>query len=246
MKKYPILRRLMCLSLSVAMLFSTHVAVFALESGGGSIRQETKINTEKVNTEDTKESNKKQSNTNSEDISTNLNNTQSNSEEVSSKKENSKTEDLKKEDNQKDLCTDEKPQENADSEDDSKDAKKAADKTFNIKKGDFYISAFVPAGAFDLDVEFKADQVKLSQSERELVNKAVDSEEMENYYAFDFRFEADGEEIEPREGSSVKVSIESSLIETDAVVHIKDDETAETIESEWHSSQFYQGFRRCL
>ncbi|SFN86343.1 LPXTG-motif cell wall anchor domain-containing protein/fibro-slime domain-containing protein [Pseudobutyrivibrio sp. UC1225] len=238
MKRYPILRRLLCINLSVVMLFSTQVAVYAEESGGGSIRQETISNTEEGNTEDsstkesskkesnTKESNTKQSNTNSEDISTNLSNTQINSEEVSSKKENSKTDN-----NRKDSKTDEELQENADSEEASEEKKKSEDETFNIKKGDFYISAFVPAGTFDVDVEFKADQVKLTSSEKELVSQTVDADEMEDYYAFDLRFEADGEEIEPREGSSVKVSIESSLIETDAVVHIKDDETAETIES---------------
>ncbi|SDH95959.1 LPXTG-motif cell wall anchor domain-containing protein/fibro-slime domain-containing protein [Pseudobutyrivibrio sp. 49] len=239
MKRYPILRRLLCINLSVVMLFSTQVAVYAAESGGGSIRQETISNTEEGNTEDsstkesskkesnTKESNTKQSNTNSEDISTNLSNTQINSEEVSSKKENSKTDN-----NRKDSKTDEELQENADSEEASEEKKKSEDETFNIKKGDFYISAFVPAGTFDVDVEFKADQVKLTSSEKELVSQTVDADEMEDYYAFDLRFEADGEEIEPREGSSVKVSIESSLIETDAVVHIKDDETAETIESD--------------
>lgn len=232
MKKYPILRRLLCCSLSVAMLFSTQVAVYAAEIDGGAQGPEIISNTELSNTQT--------SNTNSEDISTNLSNTQSNSEEVSSQNNNSiendsKTENL--EDDSQEVSNEKEVEAEAEKPEDFKEsdeieAEVSEDKTFNIKKGDFYISAFVPAGTFDVDVEFKAERISLSTSEQKLVDEAVSSEEVENYYAFDLRFEADGEEIEPREGSNVKISIESSSINANAVVHIKDDDTAEEVKSE--------------
>ncbi|SCZ80994.1 LPXTG-motif cell wall anchor domain-containing protein/fibro-slime domain-containing protein [Pseudobutyrivibrio xylanivorans] len=226
MKKYPILRRLLCCSLSVAMLFSTQVAVYAAEIDGGAQGPEILSNTEFSNTQT--------SNTNSEDISTNLSNTQSNSEEVSSKNNNSIENDSKTENLEEDSqeVPDEKEVETESEKPEETIAEVSQDKTFNVKKGDFYITAFVPAGTFDVDVEFKAEIISLSTSEQELVDEAVSSEEVENYYAFDLRFEADGEEIEPREGSNVKISIESSSINANAVVHIKDGDTAEEVSSE--------------
>ena len=252
MKMYPILRRLLCCSLTVVMVVSSQGMAFAAEANGSAPSQEIISKTEI--------SNKKQSNNNSEDISTNLESTKSNSEEVSSKRENSQKEEFKNEesvteDSIEEESTDE-PSEKEDSKEESQqkdvdDAGKVSDtnevetdektetnadvsedKTFNVKKGDFYITAFVPAGTFDVDVEFIAEEICLSTSEQELVNEAVDDAELESYCAFDLRFEADGEEIEPREGSCVKISIEAPEIETDAVVHIKDAETAETIESD--------------
>ena len=83
-----------------------------------------------------------------------------------------------------------------------------------------------------MDVEFIAEEICLSTSEQELVSEAVDAGEMESYHAFDLRFEADGEELEPKEGHSVSITFEADLIETDAVVHIKDDKTVETVESD--------------
>ncbi|SHI75392.1 SpaA isopeptide-forming pilin-related protein [Pseudobutyrivibrio xylanivorans] len=228
MKKYPILRRLLCCSLSVAMLFSTQVAVYAAEIDGGDPGPEIISNTEF--------SNSQTSNTNSEDISTNLSNTQNNSEEVSSKNKNSSEEENIPEslDDDSQEVSDEKEveTENSNAKEKETSAEVSKDKTFNVKKGDFYITAFVPEGTFDADVEFKADRINLSTSEQKLVSDAVDNAEVEDYYAFDLRFEADGEEIEPREGSSVKISIESSSISANAVVHIKDDNTAEEVKSD--------------
>ncbi|SDB34864.1 LPXTG-motif cell wall anchor domain-containing protein/fibro-slime domain-containing protein [Pseudobutyrivibrio sp. YE44] len=106
------------------------------------------------------------------------------------------------------------------------------DKIFEIKVNDFIIKAEVPAGTFDEDVEFIAEEINLSSKEKELVNDTVSLGEVENLYAFDLRFEFNGKEIEPKEGYNVKISIESSTIDTDVVVHIKDDATAETVDSE--------------
>ncbi len=118
------------------------------------------------------------------------------------------------------LCDYEKPLEERD------------DKIFQLTIGEFNIQAEVPAGAFDEDVEFKAKEVSLSSKEEELVNETVSLGEVEKTYAFDMYFEFDGKEIEPKEGFNVKISIESSNIDTDAVVHIKDDSTAEEVLSE--------------
>ncbi len=106
------------------------------------------------------------------------------------------------------------------------------DATYEVELKDFLIKAVVPAGAFDEDVEFKVDPINLSASEKELVDEATPLGEVDEVYAFDIRFEADGKELEPKEGYNVKISIESSKIEADVVVHIKDDNTAEKIDAE--------------
>ena len=64
MKKYPILRRLLCCSLSVAMLFSSQMATYAAEPGGGFTEQEIISSTEYSNTDEnsTSESSTKESN----------------------------------------------------------------------------------------------------------------------------------------------------------------------------------------
>ncbi len=236
MKKYPILRRLLCSGLSVAMLFSTQVSVYAASTDEVYLSEENTSNTELSNTIDNN------STTNSEDISTNPSNTQTNSEEVSSNSNNTNSQEESTIDNPEVEDTTEDSEEETeevsdieeleglDNPEDQEEGQE--DKTFNVKKGDFNISAFVPAGTFDVDVEFLADIVELSSSEKEKVDDAVPAEGVESYYAFDLRFEADGEEIEPKEGYNVRITIESDTVDTDAVVHMKDDDTVEAVGSE--------------
>ncbi|CBK75758.1 Cna protein B-type domain./Gram positive anchor [Butyrivibrio fibrisolvens 16/4] len=236
MKKYPILRRLLCSGLSVAMLFSTQVSVYAASTEDVYLSEENTSNTELSNTIDNN------STTNSEDISTNPSNTQTNSEEVSSNSNSTNSQEESSIDNPEAEDTTEDSEEETeevsdmeeleglDNPEDQEEGQE--DKTFNVKKGDFNITAFVPAGTFDVDVEFLADKVELSSSEKELVDDAVPAEGVESYYAFDLRFEADGEEIEPKEDHNVRITIESDTVDTDAVVHMKDDDTVEAIGSE--------------
>ncbi len=107
------------------------------------------------------------------------------------------------------------------------------EQTFEVQVGEFKITAKVPAGAFDEEVEFKADKIELSADEKQLTNSVTKEEYLADYYAFDLRFVygEDDTEIEPKEGYNVKISIESEKIESDEIVHISDEKSVEVMDS---------------
>ena len=105
------------------------------------------------------------------------------------------------------------------------------DKTFTVEVDGYKITAVVPADAFDTEVEFFAKTCELTEEEEEAVAEVTITKELGGYTAFDIYFEADGKEVEPE--SSVKISIESdSVEETNEIVHLKDETTAEVIEAD--------------
>lgn len=107
-------------------------------------------------------------------------------------------------------------------------------KTFKVKVHDYTITAEVPAGAFDEDVRFKADMIEeLSDEEKSLTNSVTEVEVVADYIAFDLRFVYgdDDTEIEPKDGYSIKISIEADDINTEEIIHIEDEKKAELIET---------------
>ncbi|MBE5914066.1 MAG: LPXTG cell wall anchor domain-containing protein [Pseudobutyrivibrio ruminis] len=98
---------------------------------------------------------------------------------------------------------------------------------YEINVGDYKITALVPAGAFDIDVTFGAEQVDLTSDEEELISEALSNADVKTYTAFDLHFVNQSREIEPNEGYNIKISIESDKIEADQVVHIKENENSD-------------------
>ncbi len=114
-----------------------------------------------------------------------------------------------------------------------KDAEKLEeDKFFEVQVGEYTIRASVPAGAFDEEVEFKADRIELSSEEKKLADEATISENIKGYIAFDLRFVSveTQEEIEPNKEYPVGISMDAENINTDEVIHIIDEEKAEVID----------------
>ncbi len=107
------------------------------------------------------------------------------------------------------------------------------DQTFTIEIDGYKITAVVPVGAFDEEVEFFAETCELTKDEEEAVADAVITDEIGAYTAFDIFFKSGDEEVEPNEGCNVKITIENETVEeTNEIVHVKDDETSEYIEAE--------------
>lgn len=251
MKYYPVGLRLMSVVLALTLLFVEPMAAFAAQvdtnavtaasdemKSEGDSNKETEVSESKADDSSDKSAGEAEKQKATEPSKTTKDNTSDSSnkdskEEKADISEDKASSDKASEDEELEEETDEELEDD-ESEEKDKDKKKKVqeDQNFSVDLGDFHIKAFVPAEAFDEEVEFKASQINLSSSEKELVDEAVSLGDVETIYAFDLRFEIDGEEVEPKEGCNVKISIESSKIDTDAVVHIKDDDTAEEIQSE--------------